>query len=65
MQPVKLAWSHREGEGKVYLSSDFKKSNPVLQIDALNDWIHDLENIREALLAHEMPVVKNLLWGLK
>jgi hypothetical protein len=65
MQPVKLAWSDREEVGKVYFSSDFKNENSVFQVDALNDWIHDLQNVRDALLAQEMPVVKSLLWGLE
>lgn len=64
MQPVKLAWSWTHEEGRVYLSADFKKENSILQIDALNDWIFELEKIRDALLNHEHPTVKKHLWGL-
>lgn len=57
MQPVKLAWSLNKEEGVVYLSSDFKKANPTFQIDALNDWIHELEALRNSLLAYEYGAV--------
>ena len=63
MQPVKLAWSWRNDEGRVYLSSDFKKSDPILQIDALDDWIYELDRIRSALLDQEHPLVRAKLWG--
>ena len=64
MQPVKLSWSLTHEEGRVYLSSDFKKSDPILQIDALNDWIYELDKIRTALLDQEHPLVRAQLWGM-
>ena len=63
MQPVKLAWSWTYEEGRVYLSSDFKKADSILQIDALDDWIYELDRIRSALLDQEHPDVRAQLWG--
>jgi hypothetical protein len=63
MQPVKLAWSWMYEEGRVYLSSDFKQADPVLQIDALNDWICELDKIRSTLLEQENPIIREQLWG--
>jgi hypothetical protein len=48
---------------RVHLALDFKKAHPVFQIDYLNDWIYELEKIREALLAQERPDVIASLWG--
>jgi hypothetical protein len=53
----------RAEEGKVNLSMDFKTANPVFQIDYLNDWIYELQKIRDALLAQERPDVRAALWG--
>ncbi len=55
MQPVQLVWSLNLEEGKVYLSSDFKQANVVLQLDALSDWIHELQMIYDSILADVHP----------
>jgi hypothetical protein len=55
MQPVKLAWSWTREEGKVYLSADFKQADVTLQLDALSDWIHELQMIHDAILVYECP----------
>jgi hypothetical protein len=50
-------------EGTIGLSKEFKTANPVFQIDLLGDWIHELQQVREALLSQEHPVVRQHLWG--
>ncbi len=42
---IKLLWKH--GEGQARMKPEFKGLDPVSQIDALNDWIDDLEAIRK------------------
>lgn len=53
----------REGEGTIGLSKEFKTADPVFQIDLLGDWIYELQQIREALMSQEHPVVRQNLWG--
>ena len=55
MQPVQLVWNLNLEEGKVYLSSDFKQANVVLQLDALSDWIHELQMIYDSIHADVYP----------
>lgn len=63
MKLVSLSWSVTKEEGTVSLSKDFKTADPILQIDALGDWIGELTELREVLLQNEDPRVRDVLWG--
>jgi len=56
---VTLCWSETKGEGYVRLSRDFKNENWVLRMDALNDWIHDLQKIYDAGFKEDDPIRKH------
>lgn len=60
---ARLVWTWTDEQGHVRLSDQFKKQDSILQIDALNDWILELSEIRDNLLSHEDPAVKKVLWG--
>lgn len=45
-----LVWTWTDEEGHVRLSKEFMQQDSILQIDALNDWIYELENIRDGLM---------------
>jgi hypothetical protein len=64
MEMIRLVWSKIKEEGVVRPSKEFKQADSILQIDALGDWIKELEDLREALLAQEHPDVKKVLWGI-
>jgi hypothetical protein len=63
MKMINLNWNSIKEEGTVSLLKDFKMEDSILQIDALNDWIGELTDLRETLLQNEPLVVKNVLWG--
>ena len=63
MNLVNLRWSVTEEEGTIFLTKEFKTAYPALQIDALGDWIAELQRLREILLHNEHPVVRATLWG--
>jgi hypothetical protein len=63
MKMINLNWNSIKEEGTVSLLKDFKMEDSILQIDALNDWIVELTDLRETLLQNEPLVVKNVLWG--
>ena len=50
MQLGRLNWSWRLEEGVVRMSKDFEESDITLQLDAINDWIYLLEELREKKL---------------
>jgi hypothetical protein len=43
----KLHWSIRSETGSVRISVDFNDQDILLQLDALNDWIEELERLKE------------------
>ena len=43
----RLTWSWRIEEGVVKMSKDFEEADILLQLDALTDWIYELEKIKE------------------
>lgn len=63
MKLINLNWSWVKEEGTVSFLKDFKTADPILQIDALNDWIYELSELREVLLENEHPLVRETLWG--
>jgi len=63
MKLVSLGWSWKTEEGTVNLSKEFKTADSILQIDALDDWIAELTELREVLLENEHPSVRAVLWG--
>ena len=63
MNLVSLNWSVKKEEGTVSFSKQFKTADPILQIDALGDWIQTLTEMRKILLDNEDPRVKEFLWG--
>ena len=52
-----------EVTGSIGLSKEFKMADPTVQIDLLNDWIYELEQIQKALFDQEHPLVRAQLWG--
>lgn len=38
-----LNWRHGDAQGAVSFSREFRESYGLLQLDALKDWIYDLE----------------------
>lgn len=63
MNLVNLRWNFTKEEGTVFLTKEFKTAYPALQIDALGDWIAELERLRKILLDNEHPSVRAALWG--
>lgn len=47
----KLIWRDEEGVGLARLSDDFQKETPIFRLDALKDWIFDLQEMYNVLLA--------------
>ena len=52
---VNLKWDTREGEGVVVIKPDFNDAYRILQLDALQDWIHDLQKLYDQILLKEYP----------
>ncbi len=48
-----LNWSHINAEGSVSFSREFRESYGLLQLDALKDWIYDLNEEYERIHALE------------
>lgn len=38
-----LTWSNSTGEGSVSFAADFDKEAPVTRLDALKDWLFDIQ----------------------
>ena len=57
MKPImiNLKWDTREGEGVVVIKPEFNEAYRLLQLDALQDWIHDLQKLYDQILLKEYP----------
>lgn len=64
MNLISLRWSAEKEEGTVMYLKAFERSTSILQIDALDDWIFELTNLRAELLDKEHPLVRETLWGV-
>jgi hypothetical protein len=52
---LNLKWDTREGEGAVVIKPDFNDAHRTLQLDALQDWIHDLQKLYDSILQKKYP----------
>lgn len=48
-----LNWRHSDAQGAVSFSREFRESYGLLQLDALKDWIYDLEQEYDRIHALE------------
>lgn len=49
MRLAELRWSDRKDEGTISFYRDFKSANRVFQLDALQDWRFEIEQIYERI----------------
>jgi hypothetical protein len=48
---IKLIWNEEEGEGGVVIDKEFVTAPRIVQLDALVDWMAELKEIYESMLA--------------
>lgn len=54
MKLINLVWNSQSEEGEIKLSKDFNDCDRVLQLDALSDWIVELQGLYNKIL--ENPI---------
>jgi hypothetical protein len=52
---INLKWDTIKEEGVVATKPEFDDAYRILQLDALQDWIHDLQKLYDQILLKEYP----------
>jgi hypothetical protein len=47
---IELIWNDETGEGQVKISKEFLTAHRVVQLDALVDWMAELQEIYDAMV---------------
>jgi hypothetical protein len=47
---IELTWDDESGEGIVHINKDFVVAHRVVQLDALTDWIAELQELYNSML---------------
>lgn len=48
---IELVWDDEAGEGSVKINKDFVTAHRIVQLDALVDWMAELKEIYESMVA--------------
>lgn len=56
---IDLVWDNDTGEGKVRLSKEFFISHRMVQLDGLQDWIFELNDLYETMLGEQFVGEEN------
>ena len=49
---IELVWNYEEGEGQVLIKKEFLMEHRVVQLDAMVDWIAELQTIYNSMTAN-------------
>jgi hypothetical protein len=52
---INLKWDTLKEEGVVVTKPEFDDAYRILQLDVLQDWIHDLQKLYDNILQEEYP----------
>jgi hypothetical protein len=47
---IELTWDAESGEGAVHINKDFVLAHRIVQLDALTDWIAELQELYNLML---------------
>lgn len=50
---IELVWNDKEGEGQVLIKKDFLMEHKVVQLDALVDWMAELQKIYNSMVSKD------------
>lgn len=56
---IELTWNHDTGEGEVKINKNFVISHRIVQLDALKDWIFELQDIYNTMLGEQFMEEEN------
>ena len=56
---MELTWDPDTGQGEVKINKDFVISHRIVQLDALQDWIFELQDIYNTMLGEQFMEEEN------